>query len=112
MKKIAICLFLSSMLSLVSCDDFLTLEPETSLSPESYFKTAAELELWTNGFYSILGDPEDEVRLCADDHICTTLNSVQKGTRTAATESWSSSWDELRDINYFLEHVSGFIAEH
>ncbi|MDM8335834.1 RagB/SusD family nutrient uptake outer membrane protein [Mediterranea massiliensis] len=111
MKKIAICLFLSSMLSLVSCDDFLTLEPETSLSPESYFKTAAELELWTNGFYSILGDPEDEVRLCADDHICTTLNSVQKGTRTAATESWSSSWDELRDINYFLEHVDNCTDE-
>lgn len=33
-----------------SCD--LTREPEDTLSPESYFASSAQLELWTNGFYT------------------------------------------------------------
>ena len=106
-RSITIAMALLAALSLASCEDFLTLEPENKLSPETYFKTEAELELWTNQFYLMLDGPEEDGLHCADDHISTSLNDVQKGTRTAASASWASAWDELRTINYFFEHAAG-----
>lgn len=105
-RSIILATALLAAVHLVSCEDFLTLEPETDLSPNNYFKTEAELELWTNQFYLMIDTPEQEALLCADDHINTSLNDLQKGTRTAASESWASAWNDLRAINYFFEHAA------
>ena len=94
-------------LSAVSCQDFLTKTPETSLSPNSFFRTESELELYTNGFYSAMLEApasSDIAEQVADDHISTTLSAVQKGTRLASTKWWSGIYDNLRDVNYFLEN--------
>ena len=49
MKTISkILIFVSMSLALSGCDDFLTKEPETNLSPNTFFSSEAELELWTN----------------------------------------------------------------
>lgn len=97
-------------LALTGCTDFLTKEPETDLAPGTFFASEAELELWTNGFYSMFNGPDDDALAVSDIHIARTLNNVQQGTRSAATESWS--WGGLRKINYFLEHSSNCTDEN
>lgn len=90
-----------------SCEGFLTKVPETQLSPESFFRTEAELRLFTNSFYStILPDPASAsaAEQVADDHISTSLSAIQKGTRLPSSKWWSGSFDVLRKINYFLEN--------
>ena len=92
------------VLGLISCDkDFLTKVPETYATPETFFKTNNDFELWTNNFYRSMDDPENLAEERADDHISVTLPQIQKGTRTPFNESWS--WSNLRDINYLLEHM-------
>ena len=107
MKRIFSILALSVAVVLsASCEDFLTKAPETNMSPDSYFKSKAELEMWTNNFYvDILPDAEDLVGQVADDHFTSSLNTVQKGTRTPSSKSWSeNTWKPLRRINYFFEN--------
>lgn len=90
------------MLTLTSCEDFLTKNPETSLAPGTFFASEAELELWTNRFYALFDGPDVEGIQGSDIQISKSLTAVQQGTRTPATESWS--WSYLRYINYYLEH--------
>lgn len=94
-------LFVAS--NFTSCDDWLDLEPEDTLSPTTYFKNGAQLELWTNQFYTQLDGADACANLNADDFVDTSLGEVMMGTRTAAGESgWS--WTTLRKINYFLQN--------
>jgi hypothetical protein len=77
-------------LAFVSCEDFLTKTPQTALSPSSFFKTESDLELWTNKFYSDLLEDTDIAETYCDDMMGTSLNTLQKGTRTASSKSWST----------------------
>lgn len=98
---------LAASLFVVSCRDFLTKTPETTLSPGSYFSSKAELELWTNDFYNdILPSPSELAELNADDcGSSTSLSALQKGTRNPSSKSWNTStWKPLRNINYMLEN--------
>gem|GEM_PF-5737667 len=91
-------------LALSGCDDFLTKEPETNLSPNTFFSSEAELELWTNRFYSLFAGPDTDAIQVSDIQIAKNLSSVQQGTRSPATENWgTSAWAYLRYINYYLE---------
>ncbi|WP_295940741.1 RagB/SusD family nutrient uptake outer membrane protein [uncultured Alistipes sp.] len=105
MKTISkILIFVSAGLMLCSCDDFLTKEPETSLSPETFFSSEAELELWTNRFYNLFPGPDTDAMQVSDIHIAKNLSGVQQGTRSPATEKWGTgAWAYLRYINYYLE---------
>ena len=118
MKKIYYILlaFIAAM-TLVSCEDFLTKPPQTALSPDSFFKNASDLELWTNKFYSDLLEDTDIAETYADDMMGTSLSALQKGTRTTSSKSWSTpsvgsdgyissngTFTALMNINYFLEH--------
>ena len=101
MKTISkILIFVSMSLALSGCDDFLTKEPETNLSPNTFFSSEAELELWTNRFYSLFAGPDTDAIQVSDIQIAKNLSSVQQGTRSPATENWGTS---LRYINYYLE---------
>ena len=108
MKKIIIpFVLLAAAMAFSSCEDFLTKSPETSLSPDTYFSSERELDLWANKFYNdILPDPGDLAELNADDNgSSSSLNVVQKGTRTPSSKSWSAdTWKPLRNINYMLEN--------
>ena len=103
--------------TLISCEDFLTKTPETALSPSSFFKTASDLELWTNKFYYDVLEDTDIAETYSDDMMGTSLSAVQKGTRTASSKSWSTpsvgsdgyissngTFTPLMNINYFLEN--------
>ena len=111
-------------LAFVSCEDFLTKTPQTALSPSSFFKTESDLELWTNKFYSDLLEDTDIAETYCDDMMGTSLNTLQKGTRTASSKSWSTpsvnssgyissngTFTPLMNINYFLEHSSNCADE-
>lgn len=87
---------------LYSCD--LNMLPEDKVTPEQYFNTKADLELWTNQFYTMLNNPDTDAGINADDMIDKSMGAVIESTRSAASESWS--WSNLRQINYFLEHSS------
>ena len=102
-----------------SCEDFLTKAPKTALSPDSFFITASDLELWTNKFYSDLLEDTDIAETFADDMMGSSLSALQKGTRTTSSKSWSTpsvnsdgyissngTFTPLMNINYFLEHSS------
>lgn len=84
-----------------SCE--LTKIPEDTISPDSYFQNASQLELWTNNFYSQFDNAETVAATNADDNIDNTLGDVLMGQRSAADESgWT--WTRLRNINYFLQN--------
>ena len=108
MKKIIIPFVLAAAaVAFSSCEDFLTKAPQASLSPDTYFSSEKELDLWANKFYSdILPTPGDLAELNADDNgSSSSLNAVQKGTRTPSSKSWSAdTWKPLRNINYMLEN--------
>ena len=103
----------------ISCEDFLTKTPETALSPSSFFKTASDLELWTNKFYNDVLEGTDIAETYSDDMMGTSLSTLQKGTRTSSSKSWSTpsvgsdgyissngTFTPLMNINYFLENSS------
>lgn len=116
MKKIY-AVFISglSVLAFSSCEGFLDKFPETSLSPETFYTSEKELELATNGFYTMLPSPDNTTDGALQDndleyHI--SLSSLQMGNRSAENESWSSStWSNLRELNYYLEHSVNCTSE-
>lgn len=116
MKKIY-AVFISglSVLAFSSCEGFLDKFPETSLSPEAFYTSEKELELATNGFYTMLPSPDNTTDGALQDndleyHVA--LSSLQMGNRSAENESWSSStWSNLRALNYYLEHSVNCTSE-
>ena len=108
MKKKIILLIsvLAAAFSAVSCQDFLTKTPETNLSPDTFFSSKAELDLWANRFYSRnFNTAESLAELTADDIVgATSLEGIQKGTRNPSSTWSSDTWAPLRDINYMLEN--------
>lgn len=105
-----ILLFVSASLGFISCqnlDEF----PEDVLSPETYFGSETELELYTNQFYALMPSPSSEFNwyLEEGEHIVTpTLSREIQGARIIASDAsdvgWS--WSQLRKINYYLQHSS------
>ncbi len=99
---IKIGVFAALLMPLTACEDFLTLEPETTLSPETFFSTEAELQLFTNRFYNLFSGPDSDAIQLSDIQLARNLSTVQQGTRSPQTEtSWS--WTYLRYINYYFE---------
>ena len=86
-----------------SCD--LTLLPEDKVTPETYFKTAVDMERWTNRYYTLIVNPETSTRYNADDMVDKSMGSIIEGTRMASDAmdgalEWG--WKPLRWINYHL----------
>lgn len=79
-KLLVTCLFLT----LVSCS--LTLLPEDSISPDTYFNSAINLRLWTNQFYSTFSGDETVTGLNADDLVDSNAQDVIQGTRSPESE--------------------------
>ena len=100
MKK-TILLAVFGAIVLTSCEDLLTRLPQDTVTPESYFKTATDFNLWSNAFYTMLPDP-DITEMNCDDIIDNDPQGCIKGSRSAATEKWN--WEQLRNINYMLEN--------
>ena len=105
-NKYYILLYLS--LSISACNDsYLERYPLSELAPENYFRTANELQTYTNGFYNVLPDAL-EVHYNAphqgDDEARSTLAAELQGTRETPASGGGWTWTELRKINFFLEN--------
>ena len=86
---------------LSSCD--ITLYPEDTVTPDTYFRNETDLELFTNSLYTSLPSTEiyeDEadiiINMIIDDRI--------SGQRVVPQTGGGWSWGTLRNINYFLEN--------
>ncbi|MHC8950155.1 RagB/SusD family nutrient uptake outer membrane protein [Sphingobacterium hungaricum] len=95
-------------LGLSACnDDYLERYPLSELAPENYFLTAAELQNYTNAFYTELPDAlaiHYNTPNQADDEARNTLASEIRGTRETPSSGAGWTWTELRQINFYLEN--------
>ncbi len=98
--------------TLTGCD--LTLLPEDAVSPETYFKTETDLQLWTNQFYKLFDSSDNLSGQNADDMVDKSMGSVIEGTRLPSdghngTNEWN--WSMLRNINFYLQNSSNCTNE-
>lgn len=96
----------AAILLMNSCNDsYLERYPLSELAPENYFRTASELQTYTNAFYADLPDalaihynnPNQ-----GDDEARNTLASEFQGTRTTPASGGGWTWTVLRKINFYL----------
>ena len=90
------------LLALTACEDFLTRRPKDELSPDTYFKTETECQLYTNNFYTILPVATDFYQEDDDYIIPNSLSTKVIGSRVVPTTSGTWNWNMLRQINFFL----------
>ncbi len=90
------------LFALTACEDFLTRSPKDELSPDTYFRTETECQLYTNNFYTILPVATD-FYLEDDDYIIPhSLSTKVTGNRVVPTTAGTWNWNMLRQINFFL----------
>jgi hypothetical protein len=107
-KAYTILFYISICLLFFSCkEDFLERAPEDKIDAEVFFNNANDLEVYTNGFYSMLptqGVYQDDES--SDNIVPLIVADRVKGTRLVpvarGTGGWS--WSQLRSINFFLEN--------
>ena len=89
--------------ALSSCEGMLDRFPQDSLSPETFFSNASELESFTNTFYTMLpGEGSYTERI--DNLIGMELASELWGGRLVPESGGGWSWGTLRNINTMLEY--------
>lgn len=93
-------------LAVVSCDDFLDRAPLTEITDQNFFHNANDLQTYTNGFYSLVDAPyndagTDNVYYAGDN----TTDQVVSGQVSSQNIGGWDDWDNLRSINYFLDHT-------
>src|SRR5690606_21234273 len=103
--------FVCCTLSLLgSCnDDYLDRVPETAINNENFFNTATDLELYINGLYDFPGLGIYEADATSDNASTTgntEIKTIMAGNASAATITGGWNWEQLRKINFFLEHMA------
>ena len=90
------------LITLTACEDFLVRKPKDELSPDTYFRTEVECQLFTNNFYTILPSASDFYHEDDDYVIPKSLSDKVKGTRVVPATAGTWNWVMLRQINFFL----------
>ena len=107
MKKIIISLALASM-AVVSCnlENVLSLSPESQLTPDAYFKTAEDLQLFSNTFYNNLLD-KTPFNKESDVSVSVNPSSLIRGgnDRTVPASGGGWSFTNLRKMNTLLANI-------
>lgn len=106
MKKYII-FFITSVFALSSCDSLLDKTPASKLSPDTYFKTATDLQLFTNPLYNNLL-PKTPYSEQSDQYIkYDPSNLVRGGTNRFVPNSDDTNWGwkDLRRINTCLDNI-------
>lgn len=95
----------AAALALSSCDSMLDKTPASKLSPETYFKTATDLQLFTNPLYNNL-IPKNDYNEQSDQYIKMEPSDLVKGKpRTVPASGGSWTWTDLRRINTCLDYI-------
>ena len=105
MKKYLIILA-AAALAFVSCD-LLDKAPLSEMSPESYFKTEQDLQLFSNTFYNNLL-PKSPYGYQSDHYVKQTMSDeLHGGTYRVVPNSGSGwSWGDLRKMNTLLGYIN------
>lgn len=90
--------------ALISCDDTLDVTPQDKLTPETFFKDASQLEMYTNKFYGKAFYAQDIYMDPGDINIPRELDNAISCQRYVTETSSHWNWERLRDINFFLEN--------
>lgn len=126
-KSVRIILIFLTLLYLLSCSkDFLNREPMDSVDANNFFKTASDLQIFTNGFYSRLAPQyntqggtgtvsggNSNLALDANTDMMivqatVTASLYRWGVSSVAPESnttWSGGYSNVRTENYFLHYA-------
>lgn len=103
-------------MALVSCNDFLDLEPQSSVSPEKYFSDESQLAAYTIRYYtdnfpslnSLYGDEE----LATDNATTSSSNNrYLKGEWKTPASGGEWNFDRIYPLNYFINHAEEKLAE-
>lgn len=101
---------LLSMLTLFSCDNsFLNLYPETEITADAFFASSADLEIYSNQFYTYIADPVNDRG--SDNVVATAIDNeyaymVMRGVvNPDNVGQWASHWNRLRTINILIERA-------
>lgn len=104
---------LSALICLASCTDFLDLSPINKLSPEDYFKSETELELYANSFYQTM--LPSGLSVVNRDGMGDFTSKTSSPTFIAGAyspvneEKWD--WTSIRNINYFIAQATASPVE-
>ncbi len=104
MKRIITATF-AILACLTSCN-FLDRDPLATISPENYFRSETDLQLFSNTFYDNLLDKEPYLEL-SDHYLKRNLTAVIRGgnARTVPISGGGWSWGNLRKMNTLLEYI-------
>lgn len=108
MKKIYLLIATTALclVNLSSCKD-LDKYPQDAVSSETYFKTADQLEQYSNQFYTLFPSAPDLYGEVNDHITAATLPDEMMGSRVVPVDASGTKWNwtMLRHINYLLEHI-------
>lgn len=96
------------MIFITGCnDDFMERYPKTSISPEIFFNTEEDLQMYIYGLYNFggLGSITDDAYNTTDDAVTTgvsEIKTIMTGTPSSRTVTSGWTWEQLRKINFFL----------
>ena len=103
MRK-SIFILIAAVIAFTSCE-MLDKAPASKLSPETYFKTATDLQLFTNPLYNNL-IPKDDYNEQSDQYIKMEPSDLVKGkSRIVPASGGSWTWGDLRRINTCLDYI-------
>jgi len=106
MKKY-ILYILPVLAAMTACNE-LDKYPLDSVNSEVYFKTAAQMEQYSNQFYTIFPGAAAMYNEASDEISINELSDEVRGTRVIPTDASGTNWNwsMLRRINYMLEHIN------
>lgn len=102
---INVILFLAAI-ACVSCEDMLDFQPKDRLSPDTYFRTETDCELWTNNYYTVFPSAEGVYSEPFDVIMRDVLADEISGVRKPMPTDGNWKWTKLREMNFFLSRSS------
>lgn len=99
-------LFLSAAIACISCEDMLDYQPKDRLSPDTYFRTETDCELWTNNYYTVFPSAEGIYSEPYDVIVRDVLADEISGVRRPMPTDGNWNWEKLREMNFFLSRAS------
>lgn len=103
MRK-SIFILIAAVIAFTSCE-MLDKAPASKLSPETYFKTSNDLQLFTNPLYNNL-IPKDDYNEQSDQYIKMEPSDLVKGkSRIVPASGGGWTWTDLRRINTCLDYI-------
>lgn len=99
-------ILLLATIACVSCEDMLDFQPKDRLSPNTYFRTETDCELWTNNYYTVFPSAEGVYSEPFDVIVRDVLADEISGVRKPMPTDGNWKWTKLREMNFFLSRSS------